>query len=64
MSGVLVRGEGGEGWRRRERQRAGLRTGTSCRRRVGRRLGDTDGVAAAVGGVRDSSNKKLLWRSV
>lgn len=43
VSGVLVGGEGGEGGGRRERQRAGLRTDTSSRGRVCRRLRDTEG---------------------
>lgn len=43
VSGVLVGGEGGEGGGRRERQRAGLRTDASCRRRICRRLRDTEG---------------------
>lgn len=64
VSGVLVGGEGGEGGGRRQRQRAGLRTDASCRRRVCRRLRDTDSVAAAVGGICYPGNKKLLWGSV
>lgn len=43
MSGVLVGGEGGEGGRRREGERAGLRTDTTCRWRVRHRLRDTEG---------------------
>lgn len=43
MSGVLVGGEGGEGGGRREGERAGLRTDTTCRRRVCHRLRDTEG---------------------
>lgn len=64
MTGVLVGGKGGEGRGRRERQRAGLRADAYCRRRVGRRWGDTDSVAAAMGGVGHPGNKKLLGGSV
>lgn len=42
VSRVLVGGEGGEGGGRRKRERGGLRTDASCRRRVCHRLRDTE----------------------
>lgn len=64
VSRMLVGGEGGEGGRRRQRQRAGLRTDAPCRRRVSGRLRDTDCVAAVVGGICYPGNKELLWGAV